>query len=203
MGIAADYYCLATRAEERERLKNAERAYERVVSGWRPTGSRSKSASPDLKGNLSAKANTGRVLELRAQGEGRRAGEPAAQPEHPQQASPGRQAERVPVDDVHVDRQGGGHSRIPAVAVVVDVDQLEPRERDAGVDQGLRHLDPRRPRGGGPERIPHREADDPPEQQRREHGGEGERAGEEVDDRRRGDHGDGQGRQPLAADDVA
>jgi transposase len=52
-GIAADCYCAATRAEERERLENAERAYERVVSGWRPTGSRSKPASPDLKGNIS------------------------------------------------------------------------------------------------------------------------------------------------------
>jgi transposase len=45
-GIAAGYYRAETRAEERERLENAERAYERVVSGWRQTGTRSKPASP-------------------------------------------------------------------------------------------------------------------------------------------------------------
>jgi transposase len=44
-GIAAGYYCSETRAAERERLENAERAYERVVSGWRPSGARSATAT--------------------------------------------------------------------------------------------------------------------------------------------------------------
>jgi transposase len=39
-GPAADYYCDKTRAEERQRLKLAERAYERVVSGWQQSGAR-------------------------------------------------------------------------------------------------------------------------------------------------------------------
>lgn len=38
-GIAAGYYCAETRADERARLENAERAYERVVGGWRQSGS--------------------------------------------------------------------------------------------------------------------------------------------------------------------
>ena len=46
-GIAAGYYCSETRAAERERLENAERAYERVVSGWRQSGPRSVTRKRD------------------------------------------------------------------------------------------------------------------------------------------------------------
>jgi len=52
-GIAAGYYCAETRAEERDRLENAERAHERVVSGWRQSGTRSKQAGPGSEGNAS------------------------------------------------------------------------------------------------------------------------------------------------------
>ena len=52
-GIAAGYYCAETRAEERERLENAERAYERVVSGWRQAGPGSRPTNPSPESNTS------------------------------------------------------------------------------------------------------------------------------------------------------
>jgi transposase len=44
-GIAGRYHNPATRAEEQSRLEQAERAYERVVSGWQPSGSRTAQRS--------------------------------------------------------------------------------------------------------------------------------------------------------------
>jgi transposase len=52
-GIAAGYHCAETRAEERERLEKAEHAYERVVSGWRQSGVRSKAAGLGIEGPVS------------------------------------------------------------------------------------------------------------------------------------------------------
>ncbi|BAJ82925.1 putative transposase for insertion sequence element (plasmid) [Acidiphilium multivorum AIU301] len=45
-GIAGRYHNPITRAEERARLEQSERAYERVVSGWQPTGPRKPGRSP-------------------------------------------------------------------------------------------------------------------------------------------------------------
>ena len=77
------------------------------------------------------------VLDLGAQGEGGRAGEPVPQPQHAQEPAAGREAERVTVDDVDVDRQRIRGADVSAVARVVRVEQLQSSERDARGHQGL------------------------------------------------------------------